>query len=240
MTDPPLLPLLTGPLQRRGRRVVHWTMDLYPGVAGALGVLPEPLVGAVGRPIRRARRRADAVVAIGQCMASRLRAQGVPDTVVVPNWSLPGLGADPEGASAFRQRHDLGGFVVMYSGTLGLAHPSSGLLGAAPRLAEGGVTLVVVGGGTCGRERAESRGVQWIPPVERGALSASLGAADAHVVIQDNRTLGMLVPSKVYGAAATGRSVAFLGPPESEAAAIARSTPVDTVIDPADANGISD
>ena len=215
-------------------------MDLYPDVAWALGMLPPPLVGAVGRPVRRARRRADVVVAIGQYMASRLLAQGIPDPVVVPNWSPPGLGADPEGARAFRRRHGLGGFVVMHSGTMGLAHPSSGLMGAAPRLTEGGVTLVVVGGGARGRERAERGGVQWIPSVERGALSASLGAADAHVVIQDNRTLGMLVPSKVYGAAATGRPVAFLGPSESEAAVVARSTPGGTVIDPADANGLAD
>ena len=118
---------------------------------------------------------------------------------------------------------------MLYSGTLGRAHPPGGLLDAAARLADlPDVSFRVAARGVrLAEARRQSRAlanVRFERPSDRLSLAEHLSQADAHVVLQDPATLGCLVPSKVYGAAASGRPVGFMGPAEGEAAAVARST----------------
>ena len=219
MTDPPTLPLQAFRLARRAP-VVVWSLDVYPEVAGALGVLPRWAVPAVGAPFRAARRRAAATVAIGGPMAERLRAQGAGRVETVPLWAPPSVGPRPRGP---------GPFVVLYSGTLGRAHPVGGVLGAARRLGDlPDVRFVfAVDGARVADARRQSRGlpsVRFEPLADRARLADHLGRASAHVVVQAPETRGLLVPSKVYGAAASGRPVVLMGPEDGEAAAVARST----------------
>ena len=233
--DPPMLFLAAGPIRKKtGAPVVHWAQDLYPDVAVGLGVTGAAMPG-LRQLATRALRRCDAIVAIGREMARRVADVGADDVTVIPNWAPPLAVGD---VGAFRRRLGLDDrFVVMYSGTLGLAHPYGALLGAAAELAETDpdVAFVVIGQGAR-REAAEAEArrrripVTFLPPVPFVDLGSSLGAADLHLVTMDDRVGGMLVPSKVYGALASARPVVFAGPADSEAAHVIRDAGAGTVL----------
>lgn len=233
MTDPPLTACV-GPMLAawHGASAIHWSHDLYPALLPVLGLrFPEPLFRTVERATARALRRHDAVVAIGRCMARRVTALGVgPERItVLPNWADPGIRPVARTANRFRAELGLGErFTVAYSGNLGLAHPTAGLLDAAEELArtDPDIAFLVIGEGR-GRPALESaaaaRGLgnlRFLPlqPAER--LSESLSAADLHLATMDPRAEGLLVPCKVAGALAAGRPCLFLGPAGSEAASL--------------------
>ena len=247
-TDPPMLVAAGAWLRRRtGAAVVHWAQDVYPDVAVALGVIP-PVAAAPLRAVAgRALRGADAVVAIGRCMAERMTGYGVraERLHVIPNWAPASARPDPAARAAFRAAHGLDGrFVVMYSGNLGLAHPFEAVLDAAERLAaERPDVLVLFVGDGPRRAWVEAevarRGlttVRLLPSQPAGALAGSLGAADLHLVTMEAPLGGLVVPSKIYGALAVGRPVLFVGPPESEAARLVADADAGTVL-AADADG---
>ncbi|HEX9951897.1 MAG TPA: glycosyltransferase family 4 protein [Rubricoccaceae bacterium] len=241
-TDPPLLATL-GPTLRRltGARIVLWAQDVYPDVAEALGVLPPGGVTAraLGRLAAHALRRADAVVAIGRCMAERLESRGARSVTVIPNWAPAGIRVLPRAGNPFRAEHGLGdAFVAMYSGNLGLAHPVGALLDAAGALAETHPEALVVFVGD-GPQRAWAEAevgrrslanVRFIPFQPAARLAESLGAADVHLVAMEEALAGLVVPSKLYGALAAGRPVVFVGPEASEAARLVREHACGTVV----------
>ncbi|WP_188262167.1 glycosyltransferase [Azospirillum tabaci] len=233
MTDPPLL-ACAGPLiaARHGAASIHWSQDVFPALLPVLGIrMPEPLRWMTERASVRALRRQDAVVAIGRCMAGRLAAAGVPAEriTILPNWPDPRIRPVPRADNPFRLEHGLGDrFTVAYSGNMGLAHPMDAVLDAATLLARSdpAVAILLIGEGrrrAAVAEAVERRGlanVRLLPlqPPER--LAESLSAADLHLATMDPRAEGLLVPSKVAGALATGRPCLFLGPAGSDAAAM--------------------
>jgi len=233
MTDPPLLGLLGPLLRRRGTALLHWCQDLYPALFPALGLdLPPPLLRALERLAALALNRHDAVLAIGRCMAERLAGQGVERVSVLPNWPDPAIAPLPRRAG--------GPFTVLYSGTLGLAHPMAALLDAAERLRdEPDIRFVIAGAGSRRAELAAAvaaRGLSRValrPAAPRGALSAHLAAADLLVATMAPAALGGLVPSKVAGALAAGRPCLLLGPAAGEAATLIRRHGAGAVL-PAD------
>ncbi|MEG3086699.1 glycosyltransferase [Sphingomonas sp. PB4P5] len=90
-TDPPLLPLVMEIGALRGTRLVHWVQDLFPEVAQAFGMrLGGGPSGALLRWLRDLSfRRALYIVAIGDLMAGRIAALGIPpDRIrIIPNWT---------------------------------------------------------------------------------------------------------------------------------------------------------
>jgi Glycosyltransferase len=250
MTDPPLL-ALAGPMlaARHGAASIHWCQDLYPALLPVLGVrVSGPLFGAVERASVYALRHHDAVVTIGRCMARRMVALGVPDEriTVVPNWADPRIHPVPRAENPFRFRNGLGdGFIVAYSGNLGLAHPMAGVLDAAAELdrTDPDITILVIGEGKGRPALAEAvaarglRNVRFLPLQLAEGLAESLSAADLHFATMDPRAEGLLVPSKVAGALAAGRPCLFLGPAGSEAAALVNGC--GRVLDPYDGSGLA-
>ena len=245
MTDPPLL-ALTGPLLAlRHRATLHWSHDLFPMLLPVLGVRLPALLGWVLRgAMAGALKRHGAVVAIGRCMAGRLRGQGVPDraVTVLPNWGDPAIRPLPRDASALRAALRLGGrFTVAYAGNFGLAHPLGALFDAAAALPE--VAFLLVGDGRGHAAAVAVAGqlanVHLVPfqPAER--LADTLAAADLHLAVMDPRAEGLLVPCKVAGALAAGRPCLFLGPPGSEAAHLISDHACGAVLDPADGGGLA-
>ena len=57
-----------------------------------------------------------------------------------------------------------------------------------------------------------------LPPVPWMALPATLAAAGAHLITLKNQFSGLVVPSKLYDAAASGRPIIFAGPRDCECA----------------------
>lgn len=230
LTTPPFVGLIGAAMKSlRGPPLVLWTMDLYPDIAIAMGAIRDktPLARWLRWTAHALHARADAIVALGETMAERLRASGAdPDRVhVVENW-VPHDAVRPKLAAESVFRHELGlddAFVVMYSGNIGVAHEFDTLLDAAKSLGDR-VQFVFVGDGKrrCDVEtRAEQlalSNVRFADFRPLNALSDSLAAADVLVATMRPDAGGMVVPSKIYGMLAAGRPSIFVGDENTEAA----------------------
>lgn len=253
MTDPPLLGRV-GPLlaARHGAVSIHWSQDMFPTLLPVLGVrLPPPLLGFLERSMAGALARHDAVLAVGDCMAARLRAMGVPADRVgrLPNWADPRVHPVPHTENPARAALvGDGRFVVAYSGTLGLAHPMAGILDAADRLRarDPAIRFAIIGEGRgCAAlaEAVRARGLSNVglwpwQPDER--LAGSLSAADLHLVTLHPAAAGLMVPSKLASAQAAGRPTLFLGPTDSEAGRAVAAARCGAVLDPQDGAALAD
>jgi glycosyltransferase involved in cell wall biosynthesis len=253
-STPPLL-VVAGLLAARlkGVPMVHVVQDLYPDVAEALGVLRRGSL--LARALRRlntwALRGATRIVVLGDDMAAALESYGIRDgkVTVIPNWAdLAALAAPSEEVLALRQAWGVAGKrVAMYSGNFGLAHSFEEVLGAAERLRyRRDIAFLCVGDGAqwgALREAARDRGldnIRFEPYQERARLGISLSVADVHIITQKPETLGLVVPSKVYGILAVGRPVVFAGPDRSEVARTIAACGAGQTVPPGDAVALSD
>jgi colanic acid biosynthesis glycosyl transferase WcaI len=226
MTDPPLLGVaLANIAQRRRLRLVHWVQDVFPEVTRVLG---GGRVAGLLRPWRdRAWRQAAACVVLGEDMAALVKTRGVaPEKIVVSgNWAPAGLGpASLETAADLRRAwhlHDK--FVVAYSGNLGRVHALEPILKVAAVLRDDpGIAFVFIGDGAqrAGLEHdaraASLSNVHFHPPQPRERLPEALAVSDVHFVTLRAGCEQLVFPSKLYGIAAIGRPVLFIGPPSAE------------------------
>jgi glycosyltransferase involved in cell wall biosynthesis len=233
MTDPPLLGIpATRLARRRGAHVVHWIQDVYPEIVTAVG---GPRLARIFRGARdRAWKDAAACAVLSGDMAAFARSRGVdPKRVVtIPNWAPTGLapGAEPI-SSDLRDRWSLTGkFVIGYSGNLGRVHDLDSLLDVAVALrAENDIAFVFIGDGPQ-KARLQARvasqqltHVSFQPAQPRSQLGETLTLPDLHVVTLRAGCEQLVFPSKVYGIAAVGRPVLFIGPPKSEIATLVQS-----------------
>lgn len=250
MTDPPLL-ALAGPLlaARYNAAAIHWSHDLYPALLPMLGInYPRPLLTLTAAAMARAIRRHESVVAIGHCMARRIAGMNVPPEriSVLPNWPDPRIRSIPHERNRLRRELGLEGrFVVAYAGTLGLAHPMSGILKAAEELAasDPAVLFLVSGEGRGHPAFARTAGslglpnVRLLPWQSAEDLSGYLSLADLQLATMSRDAAGLMVPSKVAGALAAGRPCLFLGPADSDAAVLVADC--GSVLDPDDGVGLA-
>ncbi len=91
LTTPPFVGLIGLVLHAlRGTKIALWTMDLYPEVAVAFGVLREESVlrAVLAWLSRRLYRQAAAIISLGEVMAHRLAEAGAPreKISIVHNW----------------------------------------------------------------------------------------------------------------------------------------------------------
>lgn len=253
-TDPPLLSVVASVAVRlRGATLINWLQDLYPEVAAELGV--GAMHGPAGRLLRRLRnaslRRARLNIAIGERMAERIAAEGVPanQIAVMPNWSDE-TAIRPIARSAVALREEWGfddAFVIGYSGNLGRAHEFETLLGAARLLIhrEDILFLMIGGGHESARlaARVADEGLadrfRFRPYQPRERLSESLGAADLHWLSLRPEMEGLIVPSKFYGIAAAGRPVLAITDLDGEIARIVSREACGLAIAPGDAAGLA-
>jgi colanic acid biosynthesis glycosyl transferase WcaI len=228
LTTPPMIGLAGVLVARlRGGKAILWSMDIYPDLLYALGAMKQGSIA--GRALQMASsatvRSQDAVVALGDSMAARLRIAGARRVEVVHNWSDENA-VLPIPSSESRLRHEWGWdnrFVVLYSGNLGLAHDFDTVLAAADRLRnDPDILFAFVGAGPrlsyVERRRQELQlpNVEIRGPVARSVLSDGLAAGDLHLITLKNGVSGLLVPSKVYGILAAGRPAVYVGPPDGE------------------------
>ena len=229
MTSPPLISFVASlAVPGRARSLVFWSMDLNPDEAIAAGWLRENSLIArlLSRMLSHSLQRADRIVALDRFMKARIEAKGVPaeKVLLVPPWSHDDhVRFDPGGREEFRAVHKLSGkFVVMYSGNHSPCHPLETLLQAAERLADHeDIAFCFIGGGSEFRklqERArdrDMRNVLCLPYQPMEKLSASLSAADLHVVVMGDKYVGIVHPCKIYNVLAANRAFLYIGPTES-------------------------
>jgi len=232
LTTPPFVGSI-GVAYKKLRRaaLVLWTMDMYPEVIAAMGVLRTTSIEY--RALRLLAgwtyRHADRVISLASEMTERLRGYGLESgrIATIPSWS-PGeaVAPRPDSHTPFRERHGINGdFVVMYSGNMGVVHEFPTILSAAQRLRDRReVKFLFVGEGTQKSwlmEEVRRRGldnVRFCPYEPLGGLSESLGAANMHLITMKRNVEGLLVPSKLYGILAAGRPAVFVGPEGNEVA----------------------
>ncbi len=228
MTDPPLLGLgvwLAARWQRA--KIVHWIQDIYPEIAILL--LGQAWLRGL-RPVRDlAWRRADGCVTIGTDMAAALsraavRAEAI---AIIPNWAPAGINAQARGApNRLREQWGLTGkFVVAYSGNLGRVHDLEPVITLAQALREqADIVFLIVGAGAqrptleASAQRLALTNLQFQPPQVRADLAEALAVGDIHLVTLRPGCERAVFPSKLYGIAAAGRPILFIGPPRCEVA----------------------
>ena len=243
MTSPPLISFIaTLAVPGRARSLVFWSMDLNPDEAIAAGWLREKSLVArlLSRMSLHSMQRADRIIALDRFMKERIEAKGIDadKVLVVPPWSHDDrVMFDRAGREEFRTVHKLSGkFVVMYSGNHSPCHPLDTLLQAADRLANNdGVAFCFVGGGSEFRKVEEHvrsrnlRNVTCLPYQPIDQLSASLSAADLHVIVMGEQFVGIVHPCKIYNILVVKRPFLYIGPTESHVRDIIAKLPADKV-----------
>lgn len=229
MTTPPLVSWLAARFVRwKGGRLYLWVMDLNPDQAIEAGWLNRASRTAriLEAQLAESLRCATRIVVLDRFMRGRILVRGVPakKVVVCPPWSLDDtVSFDEAGRAAFRREHGLEGrFVVMYSGNHSPCHPLETLLDAARLLSHRqDITFCFVGGGSeHGRIRSLARAqsldnVICLPYQSLHRLSASLSAADLHVVVMGDPYVGIVHPCKIYNVLRLGIPFLYIGPEES-------------------------
>jgi glycosyltransferase involved in cell wall biosynthesis len=226
-TDPPLLQLMnTSIIRFRGGKVINWIQDIYPEIAERSGMFPGP--GWLVRLLRawrdRALRKAAANVVISRRMGRFLESRKIGNVSVISNWAdEESITPVPREDNPLRAEWGLADrFAVMFSGNFGRVHAFDEIRGAMAALSEhGGVRFVLVGDGA---QRAtvqafvESNGlknVAFYPFQPQTRLRYSLGLADVHLVSLRPGMEDLVMPSKLYGILAAGRSALFIGERDS-------------------------
>lgn len=243
MTDPPLLGLAAAPIAKlSGARLIHWLQDIYPEIA--ITLTGHRWLGALNPFRNLAWRSAAATVVVGNDMLAFVRAteRSTLLSVPIPNWPPAGLAplgfGDPSVIDVARAWGVEGKFVVGYSGNLGRVHDLDVVLAAAAALREDDRIVFVFIGGGAQRERldVEARrlglsNVRFVPAQPRERLAAALAVAHVHLVTLKPGCESFVFPSKLYGVAAAGRPVLFVGPPTCEVARLVRSARMGRVAD---------
>lgn len=257
MTDPPLM-VVAGDMMARAHKCkhIHWCQDLYPDVLPALGFkISDRVMNFLKARARRAMKRADRVVVIGRCMARHLVRTGIEarKITLIPNWpDYELLAPDPRtrrpmsGKAAFRAAndgrpvHDIvkpfealfldsePKFRVLYSGTLGRAHPVQAILEAAQILGQDHpeIEFVFVGDGPNFERLAQERtrrslqNIRLMPYQPASRLRELMESGDIHLVSMRDDAAGFIVPCKVYSAIAVARPTILIGPFISEVARV--------------------
>lgn len=227
-TTPPLVPVaavLIGALRRSA--IKYWVMDLNPDQLVALGLIRETSLPArvfdwLNRLILE---RATDVVVLDRFMAERVRRKldVSAKVTILPPWPHEDhLEVVEHRDNPFRERNALGGkVVVMYSGNHSPSNPVTTILEAAKRLRDlPDLIFLFIGGGTGKKEVEDAAGptIRSLPYQPLSQLKYSLSAADVHLVTVGDAMVGIVHPSKVYGALAVGRPVLLLGPQECHVA----------------------
>jgi colanic acid biosynthesis glycosyl transferase WcaI len=241
-TDPPFLADAAIIVARRFRvPLVVISQDVFPEIAVELGRLRNPAaVGLLRALVNFYLRRADRVVAIGETMRERLVEKGAPaDRIrVIPNW------ANAEAIEPTPRRNEWAvangladSFVVMHSGNVGHAQNLDAVIRASTYLRDlDDLAVVIIGTGARHIElaaladRLDADAVRFLPYQPREVLSQSLSSADIHVVGLAHGLSGYVVPSRLYGILAAGRSVIVAADAESETARVVKRVGCGVVV----------
>ncbi len=219
LTTPPILsPIGSGLALLHGARHLIWEMDVYPDIASDLGYfrrggIVDRCFGAI---LDWSRRRASAIIVLGQDMKRRVVVRGISEEKIhiVENWA--------DGRDISPHKLASGPFVVEYSGNLGLAHEVDTVLAVMERLRDNPEFRFLFAGGGTKRHELEMachergiRNVSFKPYCARKELDKSLSEGHLGLVTQLSETVGSVVPSKIYGIMAAGRPILYIGPEAS-------------------------
>ncbi|MBV1929203.1 MAG: glycosyltransferase family 4 protein [Gammaproteobacteria bacterium] len=244
-TDPPVISFVVYIVTSiKKAHLINWLQDLFPDVAGELGVIDaESLLFRILNKIKYASLAAAEVnVVIGEKMGALLAAQGINKNKieVIRNWSInENVNYIPK-----EQNHLINDwgltdkFVVSYSGNFGWAHEYEPIKRLITDFVGDDVVFLFIGGGKHYddlKEYADTssiRNVIFKPYQDTKDLNYSLSVADLHLVSLNPSLEGLIVPSKFYGIASIGVPMLFLGDNDGEIAQVIKSKKCGFIISP--------
>jgi glycosyltransferase involved in cell wall biosynthesis len=239
LTSPPLISFLGALFVRlKGGQFYFWVMDLNPDEAIAAGWLSRDSRTAriLETLLRYSMRHAEKIFVLDRFMKERVEAKAISPhkLIVIPPWSHDtDINFDESRRREFRTTHGLTEkFVVMYAGNHSPCHPLDTLLAVAENLSNNSeIAFCFVGGGSEKQKVAQfaaSRGlenIRCLPYQPRAELSASLSAADLHVVVMGDPFVGIVHPCKLYNILKVGAPLLYIGPPESHVSEVLAQSP---------------
>lgn len=223
-TAPPFLPIL-GYFAHKifGIPYVCLLYDLYPDVAVELNVVSKKhwLVRLWDATNCRIWKNAQQVIVLSSSMKDRIVAKcpEISDKIaVIHNW------ADPTWIVPIAKQHNrfakefnlVDKFTVLYSGNMGRCHDLETILEAVKLLQAEPIQFVFIGNGAkrqAFRAEADQLGLvncQFLPYQDKENLPYSLTACDLSLVSVSPGMEGLVAPSKLYAALATGRPVGII------------------------------
>lgn len=229
MTTPPFLvtSAVLHKLLHRRTRVVLWSMDCYPDTAERFGELrPGGLMSRVQRGVNRwAFRHLDHVVGLDGAMVELLRSQYAaapdhPPFTVIPNWERLSQYPPPSDTPPWPELDRLNPEhrpVLLYLGNAGVGHRFDAVLDAADKLRDE-VVFLFVGGGVRTTEISTAVAARNLSNVvmhgyvPKDVTPAVMVGADAALITLDDRSLGVMSPSKLHATLAAGLPVIYVGP----------------------------
>ncbi len=228
----------------------YWLMDLNPDQIVALGkIRPDSLAVKAFELLNRGLlRHATTITVLDDAMAQRFsrKSEFQRNIDVQPPWPFQDQ-TDPidHSKNSFRLQFGLNlERVVMHAGNHSAVHPLDTLMQAIQSRPTTRLKYFFVGGGV-GKANLERwlndqhpADVTLLPYQPREQVPATLCAADIHVVSVGTNTVGIVHPSKIYGALAAGRPVLVLGPRESPAARLVRDNDVGWHVEHGDVEGM--
>ena len=227
-TDPPLLCLLGGFVSKiRGVKLVCYLQDVYPDIAIKLGRLKINWFTKLLRwSFLNVYRASDRMIVVGHDMKRWLVNHLVDEDKIctIENWVDTERVYPVKVNNPFRLKNRLRNkTVAMYSGNLGYTQRFDLVLDAAEKLQHiEDLVFVFVGNGVRRRmltEEVINRGlpnVRFVDYQPKSQLADSLSAADIHFVLLDSNLTGLMMPSKIYGALASGTAVVGIGAPTAK------------------------
>jgi glycosyltransferase involved in cell wall biosynthesis len=233
MTTPPFVVVvaLLHTLLHPRSRVVLWSMDCYPDAAERFDELRPggPMSRALKAVNRWAFRRLAHVVVLDGAMGELLSTQyaagpGRPPTTVIPNWERASLfpaGEAPAPWPGWRELVTDDPTVIVYLGNIGVGHRFDTVVDAAQHLGDDAL-FVFVGGGARREalerevtERGLEGNVRFVDYIPKEDTASLMAGADAALITLDERSLGIMSPSKLHANLAAGLPVLYIGPPGS-------------------------
>jgi len=253
-TNPPLLPLVAAIacLLKRASFVllVH---DVYPMAAVVAGVLkPDSACGRLWHVAqRRVLRQAAHIIVLGRDMrgmVARMEPAAASKTVVIPNWAETDTVRVIAKIDSPFARENLANerFVALCAGNLGRTH-DLGILLEAARLAETDRYVLFLIAATGSQynwfvrevSRNPCQSLRTVPlPLERGAQTETLAAADVVIITFKPGMAGVSVPSRMYNAMAAGKPIVGVTDDDSELALVIREEGIGWVVSPGDADAL--
>jgi glycosyltransferase involved in cell wall biosynthesis len=230
-TSPPFISVVGVILRKlRGIPFDLWLMDLNPDQAIEFGKISKTSLLATFFELlnRSALVNARKITFLDDEMRCRFIAKGEPQCslVTMPLWPLNEAGISQIDDTTFKQElnlHDRR--IIMYSGNHSLVHPLDAIFDVAKRpefikslgfaFVGGGVGKVPIDNWV---ERFNPENIRSLPYQPLKRLNSVLSAADVHLVVVGKRTVGLVHPSKIYGALIVGKPILVVAPKNSPAA----------------------
>ena len=252
-TDPPLISVIAAWVAKHKKaRLINWLQDLFPEVAGTLGLLKDAFLYRFLKKIKDiSLKAADMNVVIGEKMADLVAEQGISrgKITIIHNWNI-----NSNVNFVSKSENELviewglkNKFVVGYSGNYGRAHEYEPIKKLVKYFSNNeDIVFLFIGGGKYYDDLRvfvrvnQIDNVLFKPYQDKEKLNQSLSIADIHLISLNPELEGLIVPSKFYGLASIGAPILFIGDEKGEIGQILKKDKCGFVVAPDDQKKLID